>query len=65
MANDPTKPDLPLLMKLGSIVVHADEAFGVDGHPIDIEALMPMLADPDVQQWIKDMGVFLPLKRRK
>lgn len=63
MSADPTKPNLPLLMKLGSIVVHADEGFSAKGHEFDIEAMMPLLRDPEVQQWIKDMGVYLPRKR--
>jgi hypothetical protein len=60
---DATKPNLPLLMKLGSIVVHADEALSAKGHTFDVEAMKPLLADPEVKQWIKDMGVYLPQKR--
>lgn len=59
----PLQPDLQLLMKLGSIVVHAEEAISADGHEFDIEAMKPLLADSDVRQWIKDMGVYLPKKR--
>ncbi len=60
---DPTKPDLPLLMKLGSIIVHAEEMLSPLGHEVDREALKALLTNDDVQKWIKDMGVFLPLKR--
>ncbi len=60
---DPLKPELNLLMKLGSIIVHAEEMISPQGHDVDREALKALLANPDVQQWIKDMGVFLPLKR--
>jgi len=60
---DPLKPDLPLLMKLGSIIVHAEEMISPQGHEVDREALKALLANDDVQAWIKDMGVFLPLKR--
>ena len=60
---DATKPDLPLLMKLGSIIVHMEEYLSPKGNPVDREALEALLANDDVQQWIKDMGVFLPVKR--
>jgi hypothetical protein len=60
---DPLKPELPLLMKLGSIIVHAEEMISPAGHAVDREALKALLANEDVQQWIKEMGVFLPLKR--
>lgn len=61
--SDPLNPSLTLLMKLGSIVVHADEALSVAGHPFDIESMKPLLADPEVKSWIKGMGVYLPQKR--
>ena len=57
-------PSLTLLCKLGSIVVHADEALSVGGSPYDIEAIKPLLTDPEVKQWIADMGVLLPQKRK-
>lgn len=63
MANDPLKPSLSLLSKLGSIVVHADEAISQNRHQFDIAAIETLLADSEVQQWIKDMGVYLPRKR--
>lgn len=62
MAN-PLTPSLQLLMKLGSIVVHADEAISAKGHRFDVEAMKPLLADDEVKEWIKDMGVYLPVKR--
>jgi len=33
------------------------------GHAVDRDALGTLLEDKEVKQWIKDMGVFLPLKR--
>jgi hypothetical protein len=62
--SDPTKPSLSLLSKLGSIVVHADEALSVDGRHVDIQMTVSLIDDPEVQQWIKDMGPLLPLKRK-
>jgi hypothetical protein len=52
-----------LLCKLGSIVVHADEVTEPGAHEFDISALRALLADPEVKQWIIDMGAMLPLKR--
>jgi len=60
---DPLKPELPLLMKLGSIIVHAEEYLGDTGNPVDRVALEALLKEADVQEWIRDMGVFLPVKR--
>lgn len=62
---DPLYPSVTLLVKLGSIVVHTDEALGSNGHPLDVEAMRPLLSDLEVQTWIKDMGVYLPLKRQR
>lgn len=61
--SDPLKPSAALLCKLGSIVVHADEALSSTGHRFDIDAMRPLLADKEIQSWIKSMGVYLPLKR--
>lgn len=58
------KVSMGLLVKLGSIAVHADELFSTDGRNVDKDAMLPLLADPEVQEWIKSMGPLLPLKRR-
>lgn len=57
------EPDLTLLCKLGSIVVHADEMTEPGAHEFDHTALRTLIADADVQAWIKKMGPLLPLKR--
>jgi hypothetical protein len=54
---------MQLLMKIGSIVVHADE-MTTDSHPFDEIALEGLIKDPDIQQWITAMGSMLPRKRR-
>ena len=56
-------PSITLLMKLGSIVVHADEATELGGHSFDIGAMRTLIDDPEVKKWIEDMGVLLPRKR--
>lgn len=63
MKPDPMKPGATLLVKLGSIVVHADEATGPDGHAFDVTTIQSLISDPEVAQWIADMGVLLPRKR--
>lgn len=57
--------DVPIqtLVKLGSIVVHADELTSPHGHAVDSVAIRSLLDDPDVKAWIKSMGPMLPLKR--
>jgi hypothetical protein len=62
---DPLKPLLTLLVKLGSIVIHADEYLSPEGHPFDRQALVPLIRDPEVEKWIAAMHkqCFLPQKR--
>lgn len=60
---DPLRPGVELLSKLGSMIVHADEAFSPDGHLFDREAFQNLLKDADVQAWMKAMGPLLPVKR--
>lgn len=56
-------PSLSVLVKLGSIVVHADELFSPDGRDIDKQMVESLLRDPEVVDWIREMGALLPLKR--
>lgn len=62
---DPLKPSISLLIKLGSLVVHADEFLSPNGHPFDRMAFDNGLQDAEVQQWIRQMTkqAFLPVKR--
>lgn len=62
---DPLKPSAGLLCKLGSAIVHADEFLSPDGHEFDSTAFRQVLADPEVQDWIRQMTklAFLPRKR--
>lgn len=61
--SDPLKPSLSLLCKLGSVAVHVDEALSSKRHQLDIVAMKTVLYDPEVQKWIKEMGVYMPVKR--
>ncbi len=61
-----SKPKLSILVKLGSIAVHADELSSPQGHQFDKAALTQLLEDPEIELWMKemkDMGL-LPVKRR-
>lgn len=60
-------PSPALLAKLGSIIVHADEAASVHGHEFDRVAFRALLADPEVREWIEHMETLamVPVKRNK
>lgn len=62
---DALQPEVRLLTKLGSMIVHADEFMGAGGHEFDLEAFRSLLADPDVAGWLDSMRAMalLPLKR--
>lgn len=59
------KPNVTLLVKLGSIAVHAQELTSSDGHAYDKVALDQLLHDTEVSDWMKAMDkmAFLPKKR--
>jgi len=58
-------PKMSLLVKLGSIVVHAQEFYSPNGHSADKAALDQCLADPEVNDWIGEMTklALVPVKR--
>lgn len=60
---DTLKPSLSLLVKLGSIAVHAEELLSPKAHLVDQVALQTLLDDPEVRNWIGRMGYMLPVKR--
>lgn len=63
---DPLKPELRLLVMLGSIAVHAEEMLDVKkGHIFDMEILKALLNSPEVKTWLKEMDkmALLPVKR--
>jgi len=61
--NDPLKPSLSLLCKLGSIVVHAEEFLSPKGHEFDRAVLAALFADQEIVDWLRSMKVYLPVKR--
>lgn len=64
---NPLTPSPALLCKLGSLIVHADEAHGLDGHMFDWTAFNALLVDPEVREWIEHMEMLamVPVKRNK
>lgn len=63
--SDPFKMEASLAAKVGSILVHIEEATSDDGHPFDMEAIKPLLAQPDVRAWIAALQkiALVPVKR--
>lgn len=59
------QPSVGLLVKLGSIIVHADEFTSPGGHEFDLHAMKTLLADPEVAAWLKagTAAAMLPHKR--
>lgn len=62
---DALKPSAALLVKLGSIAVHAEELLSPTGHHFDRIAIQSLLEDPEVVAWRAQMDsmAFLPKKR--
>ena len=58
-------PSPALLVKLGSIIVHFDEATESGAHAYDLMTARQLLADPEVSEWMQQMQVaaMLPVKR--
>lgn len=59
------KPPTSLLVKLGSIAIHADEGLSDRGHEFDIIALKRLLQDEEVVEWLRlmDTLALIPKKR--
>lgn len=53
--NDPLSPSAALLVKLGSLVIHLEEAHSPNGHPVDHAAVKQLQDDPEVQAWFAAM----------
>lgn len=63
--DQPFSPSVTLLVKLGSIAVHAEEMLSAKGHPFDKAALEQLLDDLEVKQWREAMDklAMLPVRR--
>lgn len=58
-------PGMALLVKLGSIAVHAEEMIEPGAHDLDRVSLQSLLDDPEVKEWRQamDAAAMLPVKR--
>lgn len=58
-------PSISLLVKMGSVAVHADEYLSADGHDFDRIALQSLLKDPEIVGWLEGMRsmAMIPEKR--
>jgi hypothetical protein len=58
-------PTPTLLVKLGSIARHAEEAIGPTGHQADWQAISALLGDAEVSEWMAqlDRYALLPVPR--
>lgn len=54
-----------MICKVASILVHVEEGTEAGAHHFDWVAVQVLLADPEVQAWIKDLGAMamVPVKR--
>jgi hypothetical protein len=59
------KPNPSVLIKLGSIYIHIEEAMNKKAHNFDVLALKQLLDDPELKEWIKQMDnlALIPKKR--
>ena len=62
---DPLKPELALLVKLGSIAIHLDEMLSDKMHEYDQITLQGLLQDKEVIDWLEEMDrlALIPKKR--
>ena len=63
--SDPLNPGDTLLIKLGSALVHADEAMSENGVSLDETIFRSLLTDQELQSWLGAMHrlALLPVKR--
>jgi len=59
------EPSKILLIKLGSIAVHAEEMISDKGHHFDVEVLKVLLNDSDVKVWLSEMDKFALLPKTR
>lgn len=64
--DNPLKPSIKLLCKLGSIITHSQEAMGDNAHEFDVIAIKSLLEDDEIKQWLSQMDelALIPKKRK-
>lgn len=63
--NEKIIPNMQVCCKLGSIVIHIQEALSNKAHNFDIAVLKDLIEDEEVKAWLKEMDkmALLPKKR--
>ncbi len=59
------KPNATVLIKLGSIYIHIEEALSKEGHEFDMRALKQLLEDIELKKWIKQMDELALIPRKR
>ncbi len=62
---DPFKPSASLLAKLGSLIVHYQEALSSKGHQYDHAAIATLETDPEVFEWLIRMDGMSMIPRKR
>lgn len=59
------QPGTALIAKVASILVHVEEGSSKGGHHWDWVAVQNLIADAEVQEWLKALGAMslVPVKR--
>lgn len=62
---NPFMPQKSLLVKLGSLIIHYEEALSPKGHDADLVAIRTLREDAEVIAWLEQMDrlAMLPIKR--
>lgn len=62
---NPLKPPAAVLVKLGSIAVHAEELLSPKGHHFDRVALETLFNDPEVRGWLAQMDAMAMIPKKR
>lgn len=62
---NPLKPPVTVLVKLGSIAVHAEELLSPTGHHFDRTALQTLFDDPEVKGWLAQMDAMAMIPKKR
>jgi hypothetical protein len=60
-----TTPSIALQCKLGSLLVHVEEANSPGSYHIDFTVIQSLMSDPEIVAWMEELrkNGFLPVKR--
>ncbi len=61
----PLTPPVTVLVKLGSIAVHTEEMMSAKGHRYDALALVSLLEDQEVLDWLAQMDAMAMIPKKR